>query len=93
MAGQKGGGTLATQIQNLESQLNEKQCAQAKKMAENEPSVVRLAFKLLGGKPARAQGLTKRNEQTFQQIKEEIGEGAAEKWKANRIDEKGKKND
>jgi len=89
MAFPKGGGTLQAQIQKLEHELQPKEIEQAKKMATQNPTMVRLAFKYLD-KPHRKEGLSKSQMATFEQIRK-IDAVSADKWKAARQAEKSAK--
>ena len=73
----KGGGTLASQISHLRERLTEPKINRAKELAENEPDVVRLAFKLIG---KGSNGLTK-TQQKFYAEMQSIDPSAAEQWK------------
>lgn len=87
MAGKKGGGTLATQIQKLRAGLTSEEIDRAENLAEKEPLIMALAFKLLP-KTHSSEELTKREQEFYEEMKVYSGEAAVNRWREIRIKQK-----
>jgi len=61
----KGKGTLEQQVAKLRSELKQDQQDWAASLAKDSPAVVRLAFKLLERTNRKVDGLTKKEQKTY----------------------------
>jgi len=88
----RGGGSIDEQIAKLKAGMSKKDLAEVDSWVADptQHDKIRLAFKLLPKASTRAIVLSKRETETYQQIKDAAGASAADKWKASRLEDKAK---
>jgi len=76
----KVGSNLQKQIEKLRSGLTDEQVSNAQMLASESPDVVRYAFRILG-----QVALTKKEQETYDELVIAVGEDAANAWKTAKL--------
>jgi len=88
MGSKKGKGTLADQIARLEGEVGDEGIKRAKKLAETDSDVVKLAFKYIDRPYRQPQGLRKSERRVYFQLIQDAGQAAADKYRNARLAER-----